>query len=284
MAVVVAVLNMKGGVGKTTIAAHVMRVLYLEHQKKVLLVDFDPQFNLTQTVIHPVAYEKLKAKHSTIYAAMEPPSDVGLLDVIATDHAPPATSELVVRLKQTIDGGAFLDLVPGDFSLVKYSVIDDHVKLAKVSKRFQRFIAEAKKTYDLIVLDCNPSSSFITMCALMVSNNVLVPIRPDKYSSLGLEMLYDYVNQLPQIHPKPVFNVLLNAIPRSNYNPAVEDDLRAHGTFGPRVLVNKIYQSTILAASPAFTGFATDKKVPHRWRVSANISSVAAELAGAWNL
>ena len=215
---------------------------------------------------------------------MEPPSDVGLLDVIATDHAPPATSELVVRLKQTIDGGAFLDLVPGDFSLVKYSVIDDHVKLAKVSKRFQRFIAEAKKTYDLIVLDCNPSSSFITMCALMVSNNVLVPIRPDKYSSLGLEMLYDYVNQLPQIHPKPVFNVLLNAIPRSNYNPAVEDDLRAHGTFGPRVLVNKIYQSTILAASPAFTGFATDKKVPHRWRVSANISSVAAELAGAWNL
>ena len=51
LAPVVAVLNMKGGVGKTTISAHVMRVLYHIHQVKTLLVDLDPQFNLSQALI-----------------------------------------------------------------------------------------------------------------------------------------------------------------------------------------------------------------------------------------
>jgi len=47
---VLSILNMKGGVGKTTVSAHVMRVLYHRYQKRILLVDLDPQFNLTQAL------------------------------------------------------------------------------------------------------------------------------------------------------------------------------------------------------------------------------------------
>jgi chromosome partitioning protein len=56
---VVAVLNMKGGVGKTTISAHLMRVLYHNFAKRVLLVDLDPQFNLTQCLVSRADYDTL---------------------------------------------------------------------------------------------------------------------------------------------------------------------------------------------------------------------------------
>jgi AAA domain len=57
---VVAILNMKGGVGKTTVSAHVMRVFYHQLSKKVLLLDLDPQFNLTQCLMRRAEYDKVK--------------------------------------------------------------------------------------------------------------------------------------------------------------------------------------------------------------------------------
>lgn len=143
---VVSVLNMKGGVGKTTIAAHIMRVLYLHLSKKVLLIDLDPQFNLTQCVMLPLAYEKLKAQSKTIFAAMEPPSSVGLFDVATTTHAPPKPSDLAMVLKSTRNLQAYLHLIPGDFDLVKYSLIADHDKLAAVQQRFLRFVSLARQS------------------------------------------------------------------------------------------------------------------------------------------
>lgn len=62
----VAVLNMKGGVGKTTISAHVMRVLYHRLKIKTLLVDLDPQFNLSQALISRATYDGLKDSNRTI--------------------------------------------------------------------------------------------------------------------------------------------------------------------------------------------------------------------------
>ena len=113
----ISVLNMKGGVGKTTISAHVMRVLYHQCAKKTLLIDLDPQFNLTQCLITRSEYDKLKAKNHTIFTAMEPPSQVGLFDVATTIHAPPKASTLANRLRQFQSGDAFLDLLPGNFEL-----------------------------------------------------------------------------------------------------------------------------------------------------------------------
>ncbi|MNX37508.1 Sporulation initiation inhibitor protein Soj [compost metagenome] len=275
---------MKGGVGKTTISAHVMREFYLRKLKKVLLLDLDPQFNLTQTVMKESNYDPLKAGNKTIFTAMEPPSTVGLFDVTTTSHAPPKASAIAVRLKQVTDKTSYLDLVSGNFALVKYSLPQSKGKLDLVRERFNRFVSEAKQDYDLIVIDCNPSSSFITMCALGVCSSVLTPVRPDRYSILGLDILYQYVHGMPDIHPKPNFNILLNGIPRQGYDPKVENSLRAHNVFGPSVLVSRLYHSRILAASADYTGFATDKPVPHRSRIKAEIAKVIDELAVAWGV
>jgi chromosome partitioning protein len=67
---VVAVLNMKGGVGKTTISAHVFRLMYKKLQAGTLILDLDPQFNLSQALFTRKRYEKLKEEGKTIFSAM----------------------------------------------------------------------------------------------------------------------------------------------------------------------------------------------------------------------
>lgn len=281
---VVTVLNMKGGVGKTTVSAHVMRVLYNQLRKKVLLIDLDSQFNLSQCLLPRNKYEDLKDQGSTIFSAMEPPSDVGLFDVATTDKPPPPTSELMKRFWQFQDGSAYLDLIPGSFELVKYSLIGDQHKLAAVQKRFLQFISQARSEYDLVVIDCNPSSSFITICALHACTYLLVPVRPDRYSVLGLELVVDLLDMLPTIHPKPEITILLNAIPRQNYDKSTENELRGHRRFGPKVLVNILRHSKLLEASSNYTGFATDKPVSYKNLLKTEIRSIVDELATRWEL
>lgn len=278
VAPVVAVLNMKGGVGKTTVSAHVMRVLYLKLVKSTLLVDFDPQFNLTQSVVPQIAYEKLKQSNQTILSVMEQAPQTSLFTVTAGTAAPPALSAVSIQMKRTTNDEAELRLVPGDFGLVKYSLIDDSQSLAPVRARFKSFIDSARKQMKLVCIDCNPSSSFMTVCALEVATHVLVPVRADRFSVLGLELLDKFIKGLPTLIKKPKLIIMLNGVPRSNYDPTVENILRSHPEFGSKTLSNPLYESKILAANPSYTGFATDKKVPHRYAISANIEALAVEL------
>jgi chromosome partitioning protein len=278
LAPVAAVLNMKGGVGKTTITGQVMRVLYLKLLKKTLLVDFDPQFNLTQAVVTQSNYEKLKEKNRTILTVMEPQPTKSLFSISSALPPPPSVDSVEVVLKQVADSDVTLALVPGDFGLVKYSLIDDAKTLAPVKNRFKEFIQQARVSKDLVCIDCNPSSSFMTLCALEVATHLIVPVRPDRFSMLGLELLDSFVSDLPVLVNKPKQIIVLNGIPRSKYDPSVENIIRSHPKFGPRTLSTPLYQSSLLAASPSYTGFATDKRVPHRTRVTINITTLANEI------
>jgi chromosome partitioning protein len=282
LAPVIAVLNLKGGVGKTTISAHVMRVLYQQRSAATLLVDLDPQFNLTQAVVVRSVYDKLRLSGRTVFSAMEPASTGSLFEVDTTSQNPVSADTVVHRLRNFKNPTEVrLDLLPGDFKLVKYSMIRDANKLDLVQARFLRFIGETRKKYDLICIDCNPSSSFITSCALHACSHLLVPVRPDRYSVLGLELLADLLEEMPSIQPKPEILVLLNAVHGDANDTRIEHELRAHNAFGSKVLASKLRFSGILKASGQHTGFATDRKVAHKKRLRNEISALVAELSQA---
>lgn len=209
---------------------------------------------------------------------MEPAPQSSLFTVTTAVTPPPSLNDVSVVLKRVKDDPAELRLVPGDFGLVKYSLIDDAKALAPVRARFKAFVSQARTEMDLVCIDCNPSSSFMTICALEVATHLLVPVRPDRFSILGLEMLDAFVSDLPTLLNKPKQLILLNGIPRSNYDPAVENILRSHPKFGARTLSNPLYESGLLRASPSYTGFASDKRVPYRNRVTENIADLAAEI------
>lgn len=278
---VLAVLNLKGGVGKTTICAHLSLVLFAHIRKSIQIIDLDPQFNLTQQLFKRARYEKLKEENKTIYSVMEPPPPGGLFHIDNSPKPPPDPSEVGIALKYLprTDPLEELIVVPGDFSLVKYSLMDDNSQLTNVKKRFFEFIENSRKKYGLVILDCNPGSSFLTLCAIESCTHILVPVRPDRYSVLGLEILTQFINSVPSLPRKPKVIVVLNGIPRTGYIPLVENELRVHKDFGSMTLAARVYNSGLLEADPGYTGFATDKPVAWRWTLYGELKTVAKELA-----
>lgn len=274
---VISILNMKGGVGKTTVSAHLFRVFYLEHQIRILLIDLDPQFNLTQCIISQETYDKAVDSGKTVLSCFEPPPSNDFFKVKRSLDPPPAAENLTIRLKQTSDPNrARLDLIVGDFRIVKYSLIDDNKQLDFASDYFKIFIAAAKKNYDLIVLDCNPSSSFITRCALGVSTHILSPVRPDKYSVIGVTLVEKLITHLDLSIDQII---LMNGATRASGPTSVESELRAHPTYGGRVLVNRLPYTKLLYADQTYTGFATDRRVPWSGTLRKELGQIADELA-----
>jgi chromosome partitioning protein len=281
--IVIAVLNMKGGVGKTTVAAHVFRRLYWQLSKSVLLIDFDPQFNLTQTVTTQVTYESLKAQQKTVLSIMEAKPTSSIFNVSEVDGPLPSVEEIGVVLRQYTNTPSInLTLIPGDFDLHKYSLIQDESLLNRASQRFANFVNKARETRDIVCIDCNPSSSFMTLCALKVATHILVPVRPDRYSILGLKLLNQFISGVPQINPKPKVVILINGVKTRGYDTSVEDELRSDPKLGPLTLATTLGISRLLEASIGYTGFATDRK--HSWRVTPRISKIVDEIGIATGL
>lgn len=289
LAPVMSVLNMKGGVGKTTLSAHLFREFYKVVRKNVLIIDLDPQFNLTQTLFDEKKYEKFKLERKTILSVMESPETFSLYDTCKTDGDVPSLESVTVNVKSLWEKDitnivASLDVLPGDFSLCKFSLMDDKQILATVASRFNEFIVRAREKYDLVCIDCNPSSSFLTVCALKASTHLLVPVRPDRYSMLGLRMLDNFIGGFKGLTNKPKKIIVLNGIPRTKYDPTVENELRSDPEYGPITLSNAMYMTRLLEANPRYTGFATDRKVAHSASLTKRMGNLAKELAAAVGL
>lgn len=280
LAPVIAVLNMKGGVGKTTVTAHLMRHLFERLKKSTLLVDFDPQFNLSQTVLSRNRYDKLKEEGKTIATVMEPAPSASLFQITTSLGPPPSETEVATQLFYFKDTKQNLSIVPGHFGLTKYSLIEDQQSLLPIRKRFLEFIENSRSTRELICIDCNPSSSFMTLCALLACTHVLIPVRPDRYSILGLQLLDQFIAELAILTKKPKLIVLLNGSRSANAELSVETALRSDPKYGPMVLANPLKFSTILSATDGYVGFATDKKVAHRDALKSRMSKITDELKG----
>ncbi|AHF86658.1 hypothetical protein RLEG3_13780 [Rhizobium leguminosarum bv. trifolii WSM1689] len=264
-------------------SAHVFRVLFEDKRAGTLLLDLDPQFNLTQTLFTREAYDKLRAEKNTISSVMEPPSDLGLFSVKTTSEPPPDPEKLA-QTKFHFAGAqppVELAIIPGDFQLAKYSLMDDNKQLGSVRDRFMKFVEKAKETYRVVVIDCNPSSSFLTLCALQACTHVLVPVRPDRYSVLGLEILSEFIDGVPTISPKPHLIIAMNGMPRTRKREtsAIEAELRAHDKFGSKTLANVLKVSSHLIAKTDYTGFATDRKGSWTKVLRSEIAALAGELS-----
>ncbi|NKN10766.1 ParA family protein [Rhizobium laguerreae] len=273
---VIAILNMKGGVGKTTMSAHLFRVLYRHKQKKVLLVDLDPQFNLTQCIVKQSDYDDIIKLNKTVLRCFEPaPANDFFAVKISKSEPEPAVNIAKTMLKFDIPKPSRLDLICGNFQLVKYSLLDDHKQLNSAHAYFGKFINKARSEYDIIVLDCNPSSSFITKCALDAADAVISPVKEDKYSVLGVELvdrLFAHLNISPQ------HLIVINGSKRNAPPSSVETELRAHPKFGTNVLSKKMNHSGILRADQSYTGFATDRKVSWSKVVRQELTALSDEL------
>ena len=192
---VVSVVNMKGGVAKTTLATNLADALVRREDCKVLVVDLDPQFNATQCLLSGQEYvRRRKAGGHTILNVFDdnPASVVSAV----IDQGQPPTLALEDIKPWAIKPG--LDLLPGDLELYRLEMGAGQGR----EQRLRRFLEaiKANEVYDFVVIDTPPTPSHWMMAALLASSGYIVPVKPEPLSRTGIDLLRGVVDRCASNH------------------------------------------------------------------------------------
>lgn len=239
---VVAVMNMKGGVGKTTLTANLFGSLFKRRSKNILLIDLDPQYNLTQLLVHQQVHVADVERDRSVISAFEPGQPLGrqspaleLTTIAVTDLPPVDPMEIAYRVDFNPESRCRLDLIQGQFEIAKYTLPQNVRRVDACVAHFGRFINIARAKYDVVVIDVSPASSHLTLAAVQSATHVLAPVRPDKYSLRGLKAMRRLMDELFLISNQPEFLSIMNGVAPDSPKD-VEDDIRGDREFSQGLL------------------------------------------------
>lgn len=185
---IIAISNQKGGVGKTTTTANLGAAL-LHLGKKILLVDMDPQANLTSAF--------------GFHGQIEP----NVADALLDRKVPLPVSPVI----QTLNGR--LDLVPSSLALATAEA----ALMNKLGRelRLREQLATVSGSYEFILIDTPPSLGLLTINALVAADKVVIPTEARLFSLQGLQMLQDSIDEILFLNPRlKVLGVLLSKMDR----------------------------------------------------------------------
>jgi chromosome partitioning protein len=188
MAHVIATINLKGGVGKTTVTAAIAEILATEFDKRVLAIDLDPQTNLTTMLIGDAQWGKLNTSGRTLATlfqdALRPDGDSKLFDLEATLQKGASP----VRDVRT------LDLLPSSLDLID---VQDRLGTMSPGRYFsdnptdllRRVTNRLVDDYDYVLVDCPPNLGIVTLNGLRIADGYIIPTIPDVLSTYGIPQI-----------------------------------------------------------------------------------------------
>lgn len=195
MSIITSVINLKGGVGKTTLTIALAHFLAVEHGKRVLVIDLDPQTNATVCLIPEQEWKERDETGRTLYQLFA--------DQVKGSRRFNA-DDAIVRDVSNVGGGVRgLDLLPSSLRLIK---VQDRVTQLTDFESYERgpifamrdALADVLPYYDHVLIDCPPSLGIVTLNGLAISDSYLIPVVPDLLSVLGIPPILDRVEHFAQ--------------------------------------------------------------------------------------
>jgi chromosome partitioning protein len=219
MAIVISTVNMKGGVGKTTLTVNLATCLAKFHGKRVLVLDLDAQISATLSLMSPHEFAAVRRKKRTLSYLIDaiikpnPYNKLSINDIIC-----PSVCE--------IPG---LDLLPGDIELYDEYIVSEtlhHQALLQEELGFdnawnnlerallQKILVPVIDRYDYIIMDCAPGYNLLTRSGLCSSDFYLLPARPEPLSIVGIQLLERRIVKLKASHQEsqPIHPALLGIV------------------------------------------------------------------------
>lgn len=235
-AVVLAVVNQKGGVGKTTTTCNLGAAL-AERRRRVLLVDMDPQGNLTSTFGLPLEY----------------PSTYDLiLGAVPAEEMRRSVVPAALRIKRSSRARPpVIDVLPGigDLASVEVELSDAPDRDRKLDQALHPILPE----YDYVLIDCPPSLGTLTLNALLAADGVVAPVQCEYLALKGFIQLTETIKLVQEaLNPalKRVFLVMTMYSPRTILSQNVVDD--AHDQFPHYFMPTVIPRSTRIGEAPSY--------------------------------
>ena len=222
MGKIIAVVNQKGGVGKTTTAVNLTAALH-DMGLRVLLCDFDPQANASSGM----GVDKRKLRYS-------------VYDV--TINGVPA--------KEAIVSTKFGDVLPASSDLAGATV--ELIGADHRERQLEQALEEVREDYDVIFIDCPPSLELLTLNGLCAADSILVPVQCEYYALEGLSDLMATLRMVKRkLNPRlEIFGVALTMFDgRTNFSTQVAQEVRRH--FPGKVFAAVIPRNIRLAEAPS---------------------------------
>jgi chromosome partitioning protein len=208
----IAVMNAKGGVGKSTVTLAIAETLSCYFDKKVLVIDSDAQMSISVMLM---PFEELNSKRANWETL------VGLLHQTLILGEAPDWKDFITSNVSDVDDTETVDLLPGDLrlTLVERAVTeaDRHEQMRGLVRSV---LAEAQLIYDFILIDCPPGLSLLTEIWLREADFHLAPAKPDFLAIAGLEMFREFKKINPELKMAENLGILVNM---KNLNSAEDD-------------------------------------------------------------
>ena len=225
MGKIIAIANQKGGVGKTTTSVNLAASLGVL-EKKVLLIDADPQANAS--------------------------SGLGV-DVETVEHGTYQVLEHTISAEEAIvkTSSPNVDIIPAHIDLVAIEI--ELVDKQEREYMLKKTLASLKDKYDYILIDCAPSLGLITLNSLVAADSVIIPIQCEYFALEGLGKLLNTVKSVQKIHNKEldIEGLLLTMFDsRLRLSNQVVDEVRKH--FSTMVFDTIIRRNTRLGEAPSY--------------------------------
>lgn len=278
MGKVISIINLKGGVGKTTLTVGLAEFLAVEHDKTILVIDTDPQTNASIALIGENHWKECNSQGSTLYQLFKDHLD----DTCVFD----LSKSIVYRTSNLKGGLDNLHLLPSslDFIQIQDLLINiGHISYIKPIDVLKDALDKRLNDYDFVLIDCPPNLGLVTQNALNISDYFLIPVIPDFMSTYGVPQIIEVVrNFARKTHHMVAPLGIIISMYRSNvsrHNDTIErlENFALKDPYFPRLFKNTIPLGSKISDSTDYEALEVNTlKQKYGWAGSSSYEAFAA--------